>query len=313
MSYTRFSVEAPAEWEDALTMVLYAHGAPGLEVEDPAIIAAHLAAGDWDASVFDGQAVKTGRVILRAIFPGDMPLTSLYRDIASLSAEHGRLFAISATSLPEQDWQRLWRESFPTLCLGQKLVVTPYWRKEAITPGKKALFISPGQAFGTGDHATTALCAELLEKYMRPGCKVADVGCGSGILAIAALKLGAARALAIDNDPLCAASIAEHRAINSLTEVSLPFLEGDILLDAAVQNACRVFAPKLLISNIVADVVAKLALPVSAMLVPGGIWICGGILREKERQVAEALAAARWQVLERRQSGEWLVFCCRGE
>jgi len=310
MSYIQFSVSAPAAWEEALTMVLYAHGAPGLEVEDPALIAAHLAAGDWDASVFDGKRLEIGRVTLRALFPANMPLQKLYEDIAALSPEHDNLFCLSADALPEQDWQQTWRASFPMLQLTRSLVIMPYWRKERVQPRKTALFISPGQAFGTGDHATTALTAQLLELYLRPNRKVLDVGCGSGILAIAALKLGAAKALAVDNDPLCAQSVTEHRSLNSLSEEELPFLLGDILRDIPVQNTCRAFAPDLLLSNIVAGVVIELAALAASFLAPGGLWICGGILCEKETQVRQALAAFDWRIVKRRQREGWLAFCC---
>ena len=307
----RISINVPREWEDALTMVLYAHGAPGLEVEDPALIAAHLAAGDWDASVFDGRIIETGRLTLHALFPADLPLNSLYGDIAALSPQHASLFTISAAPLPQRDWQQTWRESFPTLYLGHRLAVTPYWRQESALPPATTLYINPGLAFGTGDHATTALAAQLLEQFLHPGWRVIDIGCGSGILAIAALKLGAAQALAVDNDPLCAASVAEHRTLNGLSEEELPFLLGDILQEHTTQRACREFAPQLLLSNIVAQVITALAGPAASMLAAGGLWICGGIWREKEEQVLTALQAHNWQIRERRERQGWLAFCCK--
>jgi ribosomal protein L11 methyltransferase len=187
----------------------------------------------------------------------------------------------------------------------------PHWRQERLEVGKTPLLIAPGQAFGTGDHATTALVAELLEDYLQPGHRVADLGCGSGILAIAALKLGAAQALAVDNDPLCAASVAEHRALNGINAQKLPFLAGDILQNAAVQGAIRAFTPDILLSNIVATVVAKLAAPAAAFLPQDARWISGGILREKERAVRQALSAAGWQIIEQRERQGWLAFCCK--
>jgi len=122
---------------------------------------------------------------------------------------------------------------------------------------------------------------------------------------------GANAALAVDNDPLCTASVAEHRGLNCLTEQELPFMLGDILQDPSLQAACRAFAPDLLLSNIVAAVVAALAVPAAEILAPGGFWICGGILQEKELSVQEAFAAAGWQVLERREREGWLSFCLR--
>ena len=311
MGYLQLFIEAPAAWEEILAALLYAHGAPGLEIDDPAIIAAHLAAGDWDASVFDGQIIETGRITLRALFAEDAPLQPLYDDIAALTPEYGRLFAISTAPLPEQDWQLLWRESFPTLRLCRGLLATPYWRKESLPDGETPLYISPGMAFGTGDHATTALAAELLASYLRPGQRVLDVGCGSGILAVAAIKLGAARALAVDNDEICAESLAEHRALNDIGADDLPFLYGDILRDKPLQAACRAFAADMLLANIVAGVIMELAAPAASFMPGGGLMIISGILCEKEAEVCAALTARGWRMLERRERRGWLAFCWR--
>ncbi|MCL1975195.1 MAG: 50S ribosomal protein L11 methyltransferase, partial [Firmicutes bacterium] len=241
MNYKKLTIKAPKIWEEALTMVLYAHNAPGLEIEDPSIIAEHLAKGDWDASVFDGQVIETGVVALHALFPVHIPLKALYEDIAALCPQHTEIFEITSIALPELDWQQVWREFFPVLYIGRSLLIKPYWSTKSIIAERKAVLISPGQAFGTGDHATTALALELLEKQPLLSRKLLDIGCGSGILAIAAIKLGAAQALAADNDPLCARSVAEHRLLSNIAEETLPFLAGDILQDVSLQNACRIF------------------------------------------------------------------------
>ena len=311
MNYIQITINAPRAWEDALTMVLYAHGAPGLEIEDPSIIVAHLARGDWDASVFDGRIIETGRVTLHALFPADISFNSLFEDIAALTPQHKSLFNITSAALPERDWQQVWRESFPTLKVGRTLLIIPYWNQDKVPVHKTAVMIAPGQAFGTGDHATTALALELMEDYLPKGGKVLDVGCGSGILAIAAVKLGAAQALAVDNDPLCDKSVNEHRLLNYLTKEKLNYLPGDILLDSSLQSACRDFAPQLLISNIVAEVIIELAAMAAAFIAKNGLWICSGILHEKEQLVLQAFSIQGWHVLERRERECWLAFCCR--
>lgn len=310
--YQQITIEAPTEWEEIITMLLFAHGAPGVQTDDPAIIAAHLAAGDWDASVFDGRPIETGRLVLCALFPSDMPLQPLYEDIAVFCPDYQRLLKISAAPLPPTDWQRAWREAFPALHLGPSLVVMPHWRKESLDPGQTPLYISPGMAFGTGDHATTALCAELLEQYLQPGQRVLDVGCGSGILSIAALKLGAKQALAIDNDEICAASMAEHGELNGIGADELRFICGDALHDSHIQAACRDFAADMLLSNIVAGVIIGLAASAALMLAPGGLWIASGILLEKEAEVLAALAAQGWLVVERREREGWIALALRG-
>lgn len=310
MEYQQLTIESPAEWEEILTALLFAHGAPGVEVDDPALIAAHLAAGDWDASVFDGQQLAAGRLVLRALFPAGLPLAALHADITACCPEHKNLLQISATPLPYTDWQRVWRESFPALPLGHRLIIMPHWRKEAVAPGQTVLYISPGLAFGTGDHATTALTAELLEHYLQPGQNVLDLGCGSGILAIAALKLGAKQALAVDIDKTCAASVAEHGALNNIGGDNLRFICGDALHDAAAQTACRDFGADIMLANIVAGVIMELAEPAAFMMSPGGLWISSGIICEKEAEVRAAFDDWGWQVLERRERDGWLAFCC---
>lgn len=308
MKYTKFTVQAPSAWEEPLTMVLYLNGAPALQIEDPSIIAEHLAKGEWDASVFDGQIIETGQIVLHAIFPADTRLDLLRQDIAALSPEHSSLFNISTASLPEQDWQQIWRDSFPTLKPGKSLVISPYWRKSGTNSAQTTVYVSPGQAFGTGDHATTALMLQLLEDWLPAGCKVADIGSGSGILAISALKLGAAQALAIDNDPLCKISIAEHMTINDIAKEALTFGLGDILKNKSLQRQLQAFQADLLLSNIVASVIIELAALSAGFVAEGGLWICGGILREKEPQVLKAFSANKWQILHREENGEWLGY-----
>lgn len=287
--YQQLTVKAPAAWEEPLTMLLFDYGAPGVAVDDPAIIARHLSAGDWDASVFDGQDIAVGQVTLSAVFPVDMPLDALCGEIAARCPKS----RLGVAPLPDTDWLQKWRESFPLLLLGEKLAVLPHWRREEAPPGRVTLFIDPGLAFGTGDHPTTALCAKLLEKYLRPGQAVLDLGSGSGILAIAAVKLGAGNVLAVDNDPDCGSSLARHCRLN---KVEIPFICGDVLEKID-------FPAHIVVSNIVAGVIARLA----PVLPRQALWIASGILAEKEGLVLAACAEHGWRVTERRADGEWVA------
>lgn len=311
--YRQIIIEAPSEAEDVLCGLCFAAGADGVEIDDPALIARHLVYGDWDASVYDGQEIATGRVTLRALWPPGADLSGFYATYTAFTAGCEQQFHLSETPLPECDWQQQWRDNFPSLHLTERLWVQPYWRDVPDEPGCATLLVAPGMAFGTGDHATTALAARLLERYIYAGARVLDLGTGSGILAIAAHKLGAGRLLAVDVDELCRASVAQHRRLNNLAEATLPLLIGDVLQDAGLRWACNHFQADLVVSNIISKVLCELAPYTAAMLRPGGRWLLSGILAEKQPLVRAALTAAHWRIDCHMQEGEWLAFACSRE
>ena len=158
-------------------------------------------------------------------------------------------------------------------------------------------------AFGTGTHETTFMCMEQLEKYVTPGCRAIDVGCGSGILGLAAAKLGAADVLAIDLDELAVKVAAENTEKNGLSNV-VRVAHGD-LLEKREEKA------DVIVANIIADVICYLCGPVKKHLLEGGTFICSGIIREREEDVQRALAAAGYTVCNRLATGEWVCLAAK--
>ena len=208
-------------------------------------------------------------------------------------------------NVADEDWSENWKKYYKPFRIGTHLVVKPTW--EAYTPQPEDLVIEldPGMAFGTGTHETTNMCMQLLEKYYQDGMRVMDVGTGSGILAIAAARLGAENVLAIDIDPDAVKVARENVALNGVQD-AVRVVVGDLCKSEAMP--CE-----LAVANIVADAICMLAGPLTRHLEKGGLLICSGIIREREQDVLDAAMAAGYAVADRIEKGEWVALCLRNE
>ena len=213
----------------------------------------------------------------------------------------GAGFAHKIEQLEDKDWEREWMDNFHPMRFGERLWICPSWRD---VPDENAVnvMLDPGLAFGTGTHETTALCAELIEKHYAGGT-VLDVGTGSGILAIAAAKLGAEDVLAIDIDPLAVRTAQENVDKNGLGERVTVRL-GD-LLEGAIGPY------EFAVANILADVIIMLSDPLRQALKAGGIFVCSGIIRDREEDVRRALLQNNYEIIDTRHRGEWVAFAAR--
>jgi len=195
-----------------------------------------------------------------------------------------------------EDWENNWKAHFHPMPVGEKLLIQPVWEEPADPQGREVLLLEPGLAFGSGSHATTRLCMEALERTIKPGCAVLDVGCGSGILSVAAMLLGAGRALGVDIDPMAVACAKENAERNAL---SCEFIRGD--LAAGVSGQFDV-----IVSNIVADAIISLSEQIAQHLKPGGVWISAGIIDIREGDVLAALEVNGWRVTDRQEEEGWV-------
>ena len=225
-------------------------------------------------------------------------------------------FEVKTAPVCDADWENNWKQYYKPMEIGQRLLVIPQWEQDdpkvqkALAGGRVPLILEPGLTFGTGSHATTRLCLTALEKAVQGGEKVLDLGCGSGILSIAALKLGAASALAVDIDDKCLDVAYENAAMNGIGKDTYTVLAGDILSNDVLQ--CRIGGGyDVVLANIVADVIIGLAPMVRSLLSERGVFLCSGIIDERAEEVADKLRQAGLEILESRSAEGWFAYTCR--
>ena len=209
----------------------------------------------------------------------------------------------------EEDWANNWKQYYKPMEIGERLIVVPEW-EQANTQGRIPLILNPGLTFGTGSHATTRLCLTALEETIHGGERVLDLGCGSGILSIAALRLGAEHAFACDIDEKCVEVAYENAALNGIDRSRYTVRWGDVLSDQQLKAEIG-GGYDMVVANIVADVIIGLSGQVRPFLKEGGLFLCSGIIDDRAEEVARHLREAGWDILRTRQSEGWFSYLCR--
>jgi ribosomal protein L11 methyltransferase len=257
----------------------------------------------------EGHAVGLLRVC--AYLPVDEDLDEKRRKLEESLWYLGRIRSLPEAQyrpIVDQDWSQAWKEHYRPILIGERLVIVPAWL-ESPAPQRIPIRIDPGMAFGTGTHPTTQLCLELLEACMAQRVAqetdIIDIGCGSGILSIAALKLGARRAIAVDIDPVAVSVTQENAALNGVT-AGVETGTGSV---AEVRSgAFPIRQAQVVLANILALVIIQLLdAGFADLLAPGGVAITSGILAEQEQQVIAALEKHGLSLTGRRQSGDWVA------
>ena len=218
---------------------------------------------------------------------------------------------LTLEDVEDADWENNWKQYYKPLEIGERLLVVPQWEaNQTDLRGRVPLILDPGLTFGTGSHATTRMCLTALERAVQGGERVLDVGCGSGILSIAAVRLGAASALAADIDEQCRTVARDNAALNGIGPDRYTVRVGDLLTDEAFRASLG-GGYDIVLANIVADVILALAPLVRTLMRPGGLFLCSGIIDTRADEVAEGLRQAGLTILERQADDGWRAFACR--
>jgi ribosomal protein L11 methyltransferase len=273
----------------------------------------------------EDEGTATGPITVRAYLPVDEHIEETRHKLEESLYYLGMIQPLPAAafnSIADQNWMEAWKQHYKPILIGKRLVIVPAWL-DSPEPGRIAIRIDPGMAFGTGTHPTTQLCLELLEKAFDdrvqdprslkdPGglkMNVIDVGCGSGILSIAALKLGAASALGVDIDPESARNSRENADINEI--------DGELLLGVGsvkeiLEGTFAIRAAQVVVANILAPVIIRLFdSGLADLLEPEGVLLLSGILQEQTQSVMDAVQARGLHLVEKRQMGDWVALAVR--
>ena len=306
MQWTEVTVLTTTQASEMVSAILEQAGSKGVMIEDKNdVYANQRPEGQWDI-IDEAIAERIGDdVRVTGYYPVDEHLesamTAIREGLSGLRAQNlpfdlGKLEVLTHT-VDEEDWAESWKKDFTPIRLGEHMVVKPSWCDYEAQAGDHIIELDPGMAFGTGTHETTGMCVRLVEEHVRPGEKVIDLGTGTGILAIAAAHMGARDVLAIDLDAV-AVRVAKENVENNGFAGVIRVQQGDLL--DHVDEAADV-----VVANIIADVIIALCGPVKRHILPGGIFICSGIAREKKGEVVAALEAVGYQNLEILDDGEW--------
>lgn len=289
MSWLEVSVQADGEAAEAVSEVFnrYGHGGAVLLTEfDESGNAAVVTVKTY--LPLDAEGLQTRQHIEEALWH----LSQIYP-----------LPAPAFRELTEEDWANAWKKHYHVLRVGQRMVIKPTWQEYNPQPEDVVVILDPGMAFGTGLHPTTQMCLQALEKHLVPGTRVLDLGTGSGILAIAAAKLGAGSVLALDNDPLAVRVAQANVQANRVQEVVNVELGS---LDKATGKF------DLVLVNILAQVIIEMAEQgLADRLQPGGLLVAAGFVEDQEAGVRKALQAQGVGIVERRQEKDWVSLICR--
>ncbi len=306
MDWMEVSIHTNTLGADLVSAFLQRFGVKGTQIIDRADVPDPAQpSGYWELIDQDLIDRMPQDVIVKAWFEEDTDLLPLREALESLPALAGfslGTLALEISRVQEKDWAEYWKRFYKPLRLGKRLVVRPSWEAYERLPDDLVIDLDPGMAFGTGTHETTALCVELIEKHYQGG-KVLDLGTGSGILAIAAARLGANEVLAVDIDPL-AVRTAQENVDNNKLSAAVSVRRGDLLQGI---GGSFDFA----VANILADVIIMLCGPLKKQLKPGAIFVCSGIIRQREEDVRAALEAACYAPLDRLDRGEWVALAVR--
>ncbi len=293
--WLELSIRTTPEYVEPLVELFRRHGGGSVVVQEE---------GDWDPDNDPNALGPPTSVEVKTYLPMDATVRSR-REMIDIGVRLVSLLQpmgpLQERVLEEQEWETAWKAHFTLMRIGRRLVIKPTWQEYTPTAGEAVVDLDPGMAFGTGHHPTTRMCLEFLEERVTPGARVLDVGTGSGILAIAAAKLGAASVLGVDIDP-AAATVAQVNARQNGVAGIVKAIAGSLPNADVARHGYNI-----VVANITAKTIVDVAHPLAQAVAEGGVVVVSGILRDREPEVEEAFVKESLKVIESRHDGDWVA------
>lgn len=315
MKWNRFTVKTKTEAEDIVISTLAEVGIEGVEIQDKQPLTEEDKAQMFVDIMPEGPA-DDGIAYLNFYLEEDADKEAILKDVREALDDLKNFMDIGEATIEEsqtedKDWINNWKQYFHQFYVDDILIVPSWEEVKAEDKDKMILHIDPGTAFGTGMHETTQLVIHQLKKYVTPDTEMLDVGTGSGILGIVALKLGAKHVLGTDLDPCAVPAVAENKEANQIVDETFDMVIGNIIDDKAIQDQAGYEKYDIVTANILADVLIPLTPVIVNQMKKGAYYITSGILDVKEEVVVEAVKAAGLTVVEVTHQGEWVSVTAR--
>lgn len=315
MKWNRFTVKTKTEAEDIVISTLAEVGIEGVEIQDKQPLTEEDKAQMFVDIMPEGPA-DDGVAYLNFYLEEDADKEAILKDVREALDDLKNFMDIGEATIEEsqtedKDWINNWKQYFHQFYVDDILIVPSWEEVKAEDKDKMILHIDPGTAFGTGMHETTQLVIRQLKKYVTPDTEMLDVGTGSGILGIVALKLGAKHVLGTDLDPCAVPAVAENKEANQIVDETFDMVIGNIIDDKAIQDQAGYEKYDIVTANILADVLIPLTPVIVNQMKKGAYYITSGILDVKEEVVVEAVKAAGLAVVEVTHQGEWVSVTAR--
>lgn len=324
MRWFEITIHTTEEAIEMISNVFHEMGAGGVSIEESGTLNKErdTSFGQWYEKPLND--IPEGEAIIQAYYAEPENLDGLVEQLKEfvimlrdeIGIDVGRA-DVSTREVDEEDWATAWKQYYKPLRISDRLTIKPTWEDyKPEHPDEIILELDPGMAFGTGTHPTTSLCLRTLEQVLQPGTDMIDVGTGSGVLAIAAAKLGANRVLALDLDPVAVSSARENIRLNEL-ESRITVMESDLLgvlrdNNVAAEGRLGVKLPvELVVANILAEIILLFVTDVYEALVSGGTYIASGIYKNKEDDVEQGLLAAGFTISAKHRDQDWIAFVAK--
>ena len=324
MEWIEVFISSTQEGLEPVAGMLYQCGLNGLMIHDESDFQGFLdnPNRDWDyvadELVEEKEALQTGLTFfLTDNIYGMEQLNQIKSLVEAVKKSEKQInlgsLEMTMKNVQEEDWANNWKKYFKPFPVGNKIVIRPSWEELTEETDKIVLKIDPGHVFGTGTHETTQLCLELIEDFVQPEQKILDIGCGSGILSIAGLLLGAVEADAVDIDPNAQKIAYENSDMNDIQRETYHVCAGNILEDSVLHQKYSTKSYDVVVANIVADVIIALTKQVPVYLKDNGAFLCSGIITERKEDVILALEAGQFKVEDIKEKNGWVAIGARYE